>query len=50
MPEVAGRVVRGEGGDRAAEGPRVRVAKEISQVPCYPQGHGKNTTTTTNKE
>lgn len=41
MPEVAGRVVRGEGGDRAADGPRVRVAKEISPLPCYPQGPGE---------
>ena len=41
MPEVAGRVVPGEGGDRAADGPRVFMAKEISPVPCSAQGTWK---------
>ena len=41
LPEVAGRVVRGEGGDRAAGGPRVRVAQEIPPVPCMSQGTWK---------
>ena len=38
---MAGRVVRGEGGAGAADGPRVFMAQEISPLPCLSQGPGE---------